>query len=113
MSQSSQTISAELLELVASRLRLLASPLRMRLLLSLRGREACVQELADELDACYQKISFDLNLLYRAGILARRPESQRVLYTLADYTTPIAIERVTASVTAHIEELSEIVTQSH
>ena len=105
------TCSTELLELVASRLALLASPLRLRLLLSLRGREACVQELADELDASYQKVSLDLNVLYRAGILARRPESPRVLYTLADYTTLIAIERVTASVTARIEELAELITQ--
>jgi DNA-binding transcriptional ArsR family regulator len=106
-----EVISGDLLELVAERMRTLACPLRLRLLLSLGEREACVQELADEMDAIHQKVSLHANALYREGLLTRRREGTRVLYSLADYTAPKVIAQVTASVTARIEELGEILTE--
>ncbi len=81
----------------------------MRLLLSLRDREVCVQDLADEVGVVRQKVSQDVNALYREGLLARRREGTRLLYSLADYTAPRIIEQLAAGVSAHIEEIAEIV----
>jgi DNA-binding transcriptional ArsR family regulator len=102
--------SEQLLGLVIERLRILACPLRVRLLLALEQREASVQELADELDAVYQKVSLDLNTLHREGLLTRRRDGQRVLYTLADYTALRVLKQVAAGVTARIEELTDVIT---
>jgi ArsR family transcriptional regulator len=108
-----EVLSRELLELVAERMRTLASPLRLRLLLSLGEREACVQDLADEMDMIRQKVSLHVNALHREGLLARRKEGTRVLYSLADYTAPRVIALVAASVAARIEELGEIIAEDY
>jgi DNA-binding transcriptional ArsR family regulator len=101
--------SEQLLELACRRMRVLACPLRMRLLLGLQDREACVQDLADEVGVIRQKVSVDVNALYREGLLARRKVGTRQLYTLADYTAPRIIEQLAAGVSAHIEEIAGII----
>jgi DNA-binding transcriptional ArsR family regulator len=100
--------SGEFLELVAGRLRALSDPWRVRLLLGLQGREASVQDLADELGMPHKGASSHLNVLYRDGLLTRRREGKLVLYSLADYTAPQIIAQVCAGITARVEELGEI-----
>jgi DNA-binding transcriptional ArsR family regulator len=79
-----EVLSPELLEFVAERMRMLASPLRLRLLLSLAEREACVQDLADVTGAVHQKVS--LHATKDSSPAAER--ETLVLYSLADYTAP-------------------------
>lgn len=101
-------LSDDLLALVAQRMGLLSDPLRLRLLLMLAdGREVSVGELADMLDTEHRNASRNLNALCAEGLLARRREGTRVLYSLADYTACRVIDQVAQSVTAHVEELSE------
>ena len=76
--ETPEALSGELLELVAGRLRVLSDPWRVRLLLGLEGREASVQELADELDMSHKGASSHLNVLYRDGLLTRRREGKLV-----------------------------------
>jgi len=90
-------------------MRVLAYPLRLRLLLSLEGREASVQTLADEVSATHQTVSWNLNALYREGLVTRRREGALALYSLADYTAPRLIAETAASVEARLEELGEII----
>jgi DNA-binding transcriptional ArsR family regulator len=111
MNTPTPPLPEELLELVATRLRALADPLRMRLLVSLEKREACVQELADELDALHQTVSRHLNVLHRDGLVARRREGTQSFYSLADYTALRLIAQAAASIAARIEELGEMVTE--
>jgi DNA-binding transcriptional ArsR family regulator len=99
--------SYELAELLARRMQLLADPMRVRILTVLETREACVQELSDELGATHQNVSHHLNLLYREGVLGRRKEGTTVFYSLADYTTCRLLEQASASVRARLEELSD------
>ena len=58
-------------EVIASRLRVLAHPLRLRLLDALDEREATVAQLAAELRVDERIMRAHVRLLYRAGILAR------------------------------------------
>jgi DNA-binding transcriptional ArsR family regulator len=100
----------DLLERVARRMHVLSDPTRLRLLSTLEEHEACVQELADELGLVHRNVSHGLNLLYREGLVSRRREGTLVVYSLADYSACRLVAQATASVTAQIEELGEIIT---
>jgi DNA-binding transcriptional ArsR family regulator len=100
-------LSDELAKLLARRMQLLADPMRVRTVAILETREACVQELSDQLGATHQNMSHHLNLLYRDGVLARRKEGTTVFYSLADYTACRLLEQASASVRARLEELSD------
>ena len=73
-----------LVELVAQRFRLIGEPMRIRLLDRLRTDEQSVGELADALGATQQNVSKHLACLHQAGIVARRKDGNRVVYSIAD-----------------------------
>lgn len=102
--------SDSVVELVAERLGLLGDPTRVRLLtiLRLRGRSN-VQELSDEISSTPQNVSRHLNILYRAGILARKREGMSVFYSVADYSTCLLLEKALEGISGQIEELADIV----
>jgi DNA-binding transcriptional ArsR family regulator len=100
---------ADLLERVTRRMHVLADPTRLRLLSALEEHEACVQELADQLGLVHRNVSHGLNLLYREGLLSRRREGTLVVYSLADYSACRLVAQATASVTAQIEELGDLI----
>jgi DNA-binding transcriptional ArsR family regulator len=102
--------AADLLDRVARRMHVLSDPTRLRLLFALEEREACVQELANELGLVHRNVSHGLNLLYREGLLSRRREGTLVVYSLADYSACRLVAQATASVTAQIEELGDLIT---
>jgi DNA-binding transcriptional ArsR family regulator len=93
-------------------MQLLSDPLRIRLLLVLQDGQASVQELADLLSTEHRNVSRGLNALYRDGLLARRRDGTRVLYSVADYTAPRLIIQAAESVAAQVEELHDLVGQA-
>lgn len=109
---SAVVLSESVLDLVAYRMQLLSNPLRLRLLLALQDGEASVQQLADTLDIEHRNASRNLNALCRDGLLARRREETRVLYSLADYTVCRLISQTAQSIGAHVEELSDLVLET-
>jgi DNA-binding transcriptional ArsR family regulator len=96
------------LTMLAGRLQALAEPTRMRLLLALEQRDATVQELTDELATTHQNVSKHLNVLYRAGVVSRSRDGNRVCYTLVDYSACRLIEQAAASLTGYVEELASL-----
>jgi DNA-binding transcriptional ArsR family regulator len=106
------TLSDGVLGLVTRRMQLLSDPLRVRLLLALQDGEASVQQLADAFDVEHRNASRSLNELYRDGLLARRREGKRVLYSLADYIACRLVGLAAESIAAQVEELSDLVLQS-
>ena len=97
------------MRLVTRRMQLLSDPMRVRILASLEQGEASVQQLADELDSSHQNVSHHLGALYRDGVLSRRKEGTTVFYALSDYSACRILEQVIASVSAQVEELSELI----
>jgi len=71
--------------LIAERLAVLGSPMRIRLLdvLDMAG-EMTVQALAERVDAPQQTVSDHLVRLHSAGVVSRRQEGRSVYYALAD-----------------------------
>lgn len=77
-------ISDEGLELIAARFKVLAEPMRLRILYALRGGEKGVSELVAEIGAGQANVSKHLGLLYRHGMVTRRKEGLNVFYRIAD-----------------------------
>lgn len=72
------------LELVAARFKMLAEPMRLRLLNELRGGEKSVTELVEATEAGQANVSKHLSLLSDAGMIGRRKEGLNVIYFIAD-----------------------------
>ena len=103
-------IPEPLAELIATRLRVLGQPLRLRLLdLVDLHPDATVQELADMLATTQQNISQHLGILFRAGALGRRREGTHVHYFLEDQHILPLLEDAAASINHQLAELSRIV----
>jgi DNA-binding transcriptional ArsR family regulator len=102
-------IQADLAELIARRFRVLAEPMRIRLLDRLRDGEATVGELSDELSASQQNISKHLAVLADAGMLGRRKDGNRVYYRIIDASVFALCEQVCGAAQQQLRALQELV----
>lgn len=95
-------------ELIAARFRLLGEPMRVKAVDALReAGEASVGELAERLGTSQQNVSRHLAALADGGILARRKDGNRVLYSIADEEVLAMCEHVCAGIERRNEELNE------
>ena len=79
-------LSTEALQLVAERFRVLAEPLRLRILQILRSGEKNVSELTAELETTQPNVSKHLRLLQEAGFIGRRQAGNNVYCFIVDAT---------------------------
>jgi len=70
----------QVFERAAQLFAMLATPMRLRILSALCETEKSVTDLLLEIDTTQPNLSQHLNVLYRAGILARRKEGTRAIY---------------------------------
>ena len=105
---AAERVPEGLVDLVARRLWVVGEPTRVRLVLMLEGREAGVQELADQLGSAHQRVSKHLRVLQGEGILARQTSGNAARYTVSDFTMPRVLEQVAQSVSGRIEELADL-----
>lgn len=77
-------LTAEALELIAERFKVLAEPARLQILSCLRKREATVTEIVDETGLGQANVSKHLQLLHTHGFVARRREGLHTYYAIAD-----------------------------
>lgn len=73
-----------MLELIANRFRAMGEPMRLRLLVSLQGGERSVGEVVNELRTSQANVSKHLQVLTSAGLLKRRKDGLKVLYSIAE-----------------------------
>lgn len=76
--------SEALMASVACRFRVLAEPLRLRLLHALRRGERTVTALVEELGARQANVSKHLAVLHQEGLVARRRDGLNSYYRIAD-----------------------------
>ena len=81
---AAQPVPPFALELVAARFKMLAEPMRLRLLHELRGGEQTVTALVAATGAGQANVSKHLGLLADAGMVSRRKEGLNVNYFIAD-----------------------------
>ena len=86
MANNALDLSDEALDLVAARFRLLGDASRLRLLRALMEGEHSVQELVEVCGLSQTNVSRHLGLMRREGVVARRAEGNRAVYSIADPT---------------------------
>lgn len=86
MKRTHEELSPAALELVAARFKVMAEPLRLRILQLLKAAELSVTEITETLESTQPNISKHLKILQEAGLLARRQEGNTVYYSIADQT---------------------------
>lgn len=101
--------SESVVDLVTSRMALLADPTRVHLLALLQEHEGTVQDLSDKVSSTPQNVSRHLGILHRAGIVTRRREGTSVYYSLADYSTCLLLDKALECITGQIDELADVV----
>ena len=77
-------MTGESIDLVAGRFKVLAEPVRLRILQVLEGGERSVGSLADELDTTQPNVSKHLRILQESGFVSRRQEGNTVYYAISD-----------------------------
>lgn len=97
-------LSDEAVDSIASWLRVIAEPTRLRLLEKLNGGGASIQELATQLHTTRQNVSRHLNVLHQAGLISRRRVKNRVEHELVDFSGWWLIEQVGIGITDRLEE---------
>jgi DNA-binding transcriptional ArsR family regulator len=101
-------LPAPLVDLIAARFRVLAEPMRIRLLDRLRDGDATVQELQEALGASQQNISKHLGVLLNAGMVARTKRGTSSLYSIADDGVFELCDQVCGGLRRQISELDAI-----
>ena len=104
-----EPLSAELIELIARRFRVLGDPSRIRILGLLSRGEASVQQLTEMLGTTQQNVSKHLGVLLQAGLVDRRKLGNFVYYSVADESVFALCELVCGSLAEQVESLREVV----
>lgn len=100
-------IPPPLVTMIAARFRLLGEPTRVHILDYLREHdEASVGELAAALGTSQQNVSKHLSTLHSGGIVGKRRDGNRVIYSIADETVVAICEAVCGSIERQTAELS-------
>ena len=99
----------DLAELIARRFRMLAEPMRIKLLDRLREGEASVNELSEGLGASQQNVSKHLAMLAEAGMVARRKDRNHVYYRIADEGVFALCDQICGSVQQQLRALNALV----
>lgn len=79
-----RAMTPEALELVAARFKVMAEPLRLRILQELEVGEMSVGDITEAVESTQPNVSKHLKMLQEAGLLRRRQEGNTVYYSIAD-----------------------------
>jgi len=105
-------LSPEALQLVAERFRVLAEPLRLRILQLLRTGEKNVTELTTHLATTQPNASKHLRLLQEAGFIGRRQAGTSVYYFVIDPSVFELCDVVCSSLYARMSAQARLLEQS-
>jgi len=102
-------IPMDLAEMIATRMRVIGDPNRIRILDQLRDGELSVTEITERLGTSQQNASKHLGILLRAGIVSRRKEGTSSLYSVADDGVFALCEQVCGGIQDQLTELTDLV----
>jgi DNA-binding transcriptional ArsR family regulator len=97
-----------LAELIAQRFRVLAEPMRIKLLDSLRDGVASVQELQDATGGSQQNVSKHLGVLLAAGMVSRTKQGNFARYEIADPGVFDLCEQVCGGLRRQVDEVGAL-----
>jgi DNA-binding transcriptional ArsR family regulator len=97
-----------LVELIADRFRVLAEPMRIKLLDRLRDGDATVGDLVEATGSSQQNVSKHLRVLLQAGLVARERDGNFGRYSIADPTVFAICEEVCGGLRSRLEDLDAV-----
>jgi len=97
-----------LVDLIAQRFRVLAEPMRIKLIDQLRDGNATVGELQAALGASQQNVSKHLGILHAAGMVTRTKDGNHARYSIADQGVFELCEQVCGGVRRQVDELGAL-----
>lgn len=116
MVNQASDLTPEALKLVAARFKVLAEPVRLRILHALQEGEMSVSEITELVESTQPNISKHLKMLQDAGLVARRQEGNTVYCSIADETVFELCEVVCSSLRqrlkAHAGAFGQTITQA-
>lgn len=77
---------------------LLSTPIRLRIISELCNTEKNVSQLLESIETAQSNMSQHLNMLYRAGVLARRRQGSQIFYRIADESAGLVCRAVCTQV---------------
>ncbi|RJG07881.1 ArsR family transcriptional regulator [Noviherbaspirillum cavernae] len=92
----------EIFEEVANYFSLLCEPTRLKILYAVCNGERSVGEIVTEVESTQANVSRQINMLYRARILARRKEGTQVYYRIEDQKTIAMCKTVCSQIATRI-----------
>ena len=95
-------------EMAAELFGVLATPMRLRILSALCDQEKSVSQLLKEIDTTQPNLSQHLNLLYRAGVLAKRKDGTQVFYRVQSEQAVTLCRTVCTQIAIEMDEPSAV-----
>ena len=96
------------IELIAQRFRAMGEPMRLRILMALRGGERSVTELVEQQETSQANISKHLQVLTACGLLKRRKQGLNVLYAITDPGIFAMCDSVCGSIKKHLDTQAKL-----
>lgn len=88
--------------------RLLATPIRLKIISALCGHEKNVSQLLAEIDTTQPNMSQHLATLYRAGVLARRRDATQIYYRIGSERAATLCRAVCTQIATEIDAGPEL-----
>lgn len=85
----------------------LADPIRIKIILLLSGGDRCVCEILPSFERSQSTISKHLSILHNAGLLDRRVEGNRTIYSIKNRKVLELLENADAIALEHLSSLVE------
>jgi len=95
-----ESMTDEILEIIANYFRLLSDPTRLKILHTLGEREMSVTDLVDETGISQANVSKHLGILLNAGIVSRRKQGLNSIYRVSNEL----IFQLCEAVCSHLKE---------
>lgn len=100
--------SDQVFDSAAELFRLLATPIRLKIISALCGHEKNVSQLLDEIETTQPNMSQHLAALYRAGVLARRRDATQIYYRIASERAATLCRAVCVQIAVELDGGSDI-----
>lgn len=93
----------EVFERAAELFGLLSTPIRLRIISELCSCEKNVGQLLGNIEVAQPNMSQHLNMLYRAGVVAKRRQGAQVFYRIADESVALVCRAVCTQVAGEMD----------
>jgi DNA-binding transcriptional ArsR family regulator len=105
---AAQVEKGRVFEMAAELFGVLATPMRLRILSALCDQEKSVSHLLKEIDTTQPNLSQHLNLLYRAGVLAKRKDGTQVFYRVQSEKAVMLCRTVCTQIAIEMDEPASV-----